>query len=69
MATSLNDHALEDLYLFIDENLHRQLLVKELADHVHLSPFHFARMFKLAVGKAPHSYVVGQRIQRAKSLL
>ncbi len=34
-----------------------------------MSPFHFARLFKQATGRAPHAYVVTRRIERAKELL
>jgi len=34
-----------------------------------MSPFHFARMFKLATGLAPHAYITRQRMGRARDLL
>jgi transcriptional regulator GlxA family with amidase domain len=43
--------------------------VDRLAAEVRLSPFHFARMFKLATGRAPHLYVLMQRVDRARTLL
>jgi AraC family transcriptional regulator len=42
---------------------------RELASQVHMSPFHFARRFKQAVGTPPHAYITHVRIERAKRLL
>jgi AraC-like DNA-binding protein len=43
--------------------------VRELADAVHMSPYHFARMFKQSTGHPPHLYITWQRMDRAKQLL
>lgn len=43
--------------------------IGELASAVGLSPRHFARLFKVSTGKAPHVYVRDLRIERAKALL
>ncbi len=34
-----------------------------------MSPYHFSRLFKEAVGSPPHRYVVERRVERAKDLL
>jgi AraC-like DNA-binding protein len=41
----------------------------ELAASVGLSPSHFCRAFKAAVGVSPHRYLIGLRIARARQLL
>ncbi|WP_443083236.1 AraC family transcriptional regulator [Variovorax sp. RA8] len=41
--------------------------VEELADAVHLSPFHFARMFKQSTGQSPHLHILLQRIASSGS--
>ncbi|WP_181916997.1 helix-turn-helix domain-containing protein [Paraburkholderia sp. BL27I4N3] len=60
---------LEDVETYIRENLSNELSLAELANLVHTSPFHFARLFKAATGFAPHRYVVEQRITAAQRLL
>ena len=52
---------------FIDTNLGKDLTIETLAKEACLSPFHFARAFRAATGKAPHSYLTELRIERAKS--
>ena len=54
---------------FIEENLDRKLKLEKLAAIVHLSSFHFVRVFKEAFGITPHRYVVQRRLERAKVLL
>lgn len=43
--------------------------VDDLAALVHLSPFHFIRIFKNTLGVAPHHYVLQLKIERAKQLI
>jgi AraC-like DNA-binding protein len=43
--------------------------VRELAERVGLSQFHFARMFRRSVGRPPHGYLTDLRMERAKRLL
>jgi AraC-like DNA-binding protein len=40
-----------------------------LAATVNLSPFHFARVFRRATGMPPHTWLMQQRIARARALL
>jgi AraC family transcriptional regulator len=55
---------------YIDANLEGgNLTIARLAKVASLSQFHFARAFKAAMGKAPHQYVSGHRLERAKVLL
>jgi AraC-like DNA-binding protein len=55
------------------ELLHAQLAappsLEELAAAVNLSPFHFARVFRHATGMPPHTWLMQQRIARARGLL
>jgi AraC family transcriptional regulator len=54
---------------YIEANLEGDLTVAWLASVACLSEFHFARAFKAAVGRSPHRYVSGRRLERAKELL
>jgi len=67
--SGLSPHRLKIVQGFIKEHLSEAIRVEQLAAVVHMSPFHFARMFKKATGKAPHAYVNAQRIEHAKELL
>ncbi|WP_223460606.1 AraC family transcriptional regulator [Pseudomonas sp. GL-RE-19] len=55
------------------ELLHAQLTappsLEALAAAVNLSPFHFARVFRRATGMPPYTWLMQQRIARARALL
>ncbi len=70
----LSDGALDGLKLqqvkdFIEDNLAEKLTISDMAAVVHMSQFHFARVFKAATGESPHRYVTQRRMERAKVLL
>lgn len=54
---------------YIEANLEGNLTLDELASIACLSRFHFARVFKAAIGRSPHQYISAKRLQRAKELL
>jgi AraC family transcriptional regulator len=54
---------------YIEANLEGDLTVDRLAKVACLSRFHFARAFKVAVGRSPHRHVSVRRLDRAKALL
>ncbi len=54
---------------YIEANLSADLTLAELAGVACLSPCHFSRSFKEAVGSGPQRYTVQRRIERAKALL
>jgi AraC family transcriptional regulator len=53
----------------IDVLLTAQIGLKDLADAVGLSPFHFCRSFKVSTGYAPHQFQVARRVDRAREML
>jgi AraC family transcriptional regulator len=50
-------------------HMHRDLALEEIASAAHLSPFHFARLFKKLTGATPHAYLASLRAARAQQLL
>jgi AraC family transcriptional regulator len=50
-------------------HLDRDLPLEEIAASAHLSPFHFARLFKKLTGATPHAYLASLRAARAQTLL
>lgn len=62
-------HKLRRVTEFVEENLHHDLSLAELAQVAELSPFHFARSFKQATGITPIQFLTQRRVEQAKQLL
>jgi AraC family transcriptional regulator len=54
---------------YIEEHLDEEITLSGLAGLANLSAFHFARMFKAAVGVPPHRYVSRRRLEGAMAML
>ncbi|MFZ0559387.1 MAG: AraC family transcriptional regulator [Methylovirgula sp.] len=54
---------------FIEAQLDSRISVAEMAELVHLSPYHFSRAFKESFGVPPHRYHMSRRVEAAKNLL
>lgn len=50
---------------FMRENIHKQLTLKEIADHVGFSPSHFSTLFQKKTGFSPLNYLSQLKIQQA----
>ena len=65
----LAPHKLKRVQQHIAEHISEPIPVKRLAATVHMSAYHFARMFRKATGQPPHLYITMQRVEQAKTLL
>ena len=54
---------------YVGDNLEKDLTLAKMAGAVHMSPYHFSRLFKESTGFTPHHYVIERRVQRAEELL
>jgi AraC family transcriptional regulator len=54
---------------YIDAHMAEPISLADLARTVRLSPFHFARAFKISFGMPPHRYHMRRRIEQAKAML
>jgi AraC family transcriptional regulator len=54
---------------YIEEHLAASPTLGQMAAVAQLSPYHFARQFKSAIGLPPHQFVIMRRVERAKLLL
>lgn len=65
----LSPHHMKTVKSAITDKLHSKISIAELATEVGLSPFHFARMFKLSFGETPADFITRTRIKKVKELL
>jgi AraC family transcriptional regulator len=54
---------------YIEQHLGEDLSLETMAAEVELSPLYLVRAFRSTVGQSPHQYVVGRRVEHARSLL
>lgn len=54
---------------FITSRTHRQPSLSEIAAHVHLSPYHFQRLFRRWAGLTPKRFLQALTVEHAKTLL
>jgi len=65
----LSSERLQRVRDYVEAHLDDDLSLTVLADIACLSPYHFSRSFKQAVGIGPQRFVIQRRLERAKTLL
>jgi AraC family transcriptional regulator len=68
-SNGLSLERLKRVYDYIEAHLDDRLTLTDLAAIACLSPYHFSRSFKRAVGIGPARYVIQRRLERAKTLM
>ena len=64
-----HDEKIDAVLSYIHENLSSPLDVEELAAKVHISRYHFMRLFKAQTGESVHAYIRQRRLMRAAHLI
>ena len=65
----LNAFQLRAVLECIESQLADDVSLLTLAQRAHISPFHFARLFRATVGVPPHRFVLRLRLERASRLM
>ncbi len=60
---------LDSAITFIQEKFHEELSLEDVAEHVHLNPYYFSKVFKQQTGETFIDYVTRLRIERAKECI
>ncbi len=68
-APALDPRRLQRVLDFVEARLAADISLDDLAAEACLSPFHFARLFREAMGMAPHRYLTERRIEAARQKL
>lgn len=67
-AEGLNN-SVSDAIRYMNANMDRLLTLDEICDYVHLSKYHFCRLFRKSTNMSPFCYITERRISKAKKLL
>ncbi len=60
---------LQPVIQYMQQHLHQDISLTELADTISVTPYYLCKLFKLAFGLTPIKYLTRLRIQRGKELL
>ena len=63
------NHQVDDILIFINQNISQPITVEQLAGHFYLSESYICRIFKAATGTTINKYITARRISIAKSHL
>jgi AraC-like DNA-binding protein len=65
----LSSQQMKKVIDFVKSSLHSEIHLSSMANEVHLSDFHFSRLFRHTFGITPYQYVLQGKIEYAKTLL
>ena len=65
----LSSYQLKTIIDLVHSCIHGVITLEGLADSIHLSVFHFSRLFKNTVGVSPYQYVLRLKIEYAQNLI
>ena len=65
----LSSHQVKTVIDLVHSRIHGMITLEDLASSIHLSVFHFSRLFKNTVGVSPYQYVLRLKIEYAQNLI
>lgn len=65
----LSSYQLKNVIDFVRSSIHGAISLEGLAASIHLSVFHFSRLFKNTIGVSPYQFVLQLKIEYAKRLI
>ena len=65
----LSSHQLREVIDYVRSSIHKVISLESLASTIHLSIFHFSRLFKNTLGVSPYQFVLQLKIEYAKRLI
>jgi AraC family transcriptional regulator len=65
----LSQHQMAQVLDYINDYLHQDIKLADLAVLLDMSQYHFCHLFKQSIAVPPYQYLLQQRVERAKQLL
>jgi AraC-like DNA-binding protein len=69
LRVAIAPHKLRNVLTYVEANLHRPITLADMAAQVRLSPYHFSRVFKHAVGRSPYDHVRWRRLAHGAAMV
>jgi AraC family transcriptional regulator len=69
LRTAMPARKLKEVLAYVEDNLTRDLGLREIAGVVGLSVSHFKVLFRQSMGLPPHQYLIRRRVERAAAQL
>lgn len=69
LRIAIAPHKLRNVLAYVEANLHRPITLADLAEQVRLSPYHFSRVFRQAVGRSPYDHVRWRRLAHGAAMV
>ncbi|MDJ0718293.1 MAG: AraC family transcriptional regulator [Prochloraceae cyanobacterium] len=69
ISGGISPHQLRKVTDYIQAHLTEEIGLKQMAELIGISQYHFLREFKKSMGLTPHKYVMQERVKMAKRLL
>lgn len=63
------DSEIEKSIEYIKENYRRDISIEDMVEELHISKYHFIRIFKRIMGVTPYKYLSSYRINESKTIL
>ncbi len=54
---------------YMEAYYNANITIEDICHNIHVSPYHFIRMFKANTGKTPHKYLLNIRLLKAKEMI
>jgi AraC family transcriptional regulator len=69
VKNGLPPYKLQQVIDYMNQHLHQEIQLANLAKVANISPFYFCHSFKQSTGTSPYQYLIQRRVERAKQLL
>jgi len=69
IKSSSSTNKLEEVLIYIENNISQEISIKQLAEMIHFHPNYFIRFFKKNIGTSPAHYINKMRMEKAKNFL
>lgn len=68
-CVTVGDGYVKNAQDYIREYYNSDISIKDICNEIHITPYHFIRLFREKTGMTPHEYLLNHRIENAKKMI